>query len=484
MSFRYYILRRLFLLPLALLPLHTLCQVLSDKAYKEISLIQKTMENNMSVEKKNGCYTFKTIFRHYYWDSSMQEQVIGHLPYRYMDLDYSDPHEGLDHGGPVNHVTYEISSDNIKILIYDRVQLVCEFGNNGSEKAPNDPFIEYLKCTSGKSEIINGAILLDDDTNMKAQVSYSCSHSKRHMQYDGGETRKKVGGRVRKGRKINYFAPWQFVHQQTVIYDFNKIAKSLGVSKKQLAYSLIEKGIKGIVTNKEGIYTDIRDRDLKYFKYCLWNIFGDNSDLNKSFQSTHPKVEAMNKEQILNRANTSFEKAKNLIKTGNRGQAIEMLDTVSFFYKEALAWCVSNEEKQDVLEKYLSSLRTQTFNAYRLLKTQGKYKDVFDRNYEYFNNYYKEEAKAYWIAVENGLGIVALDVKDFDDAILHLDNVVNEVEGSNDRNLAIKEMLLLCKAYIGANKVVEAGELVDIILQEQPQNKEAIEFKKILDPSK
>ena len=62
--------------------------------------------------------------------------------------------------------------------------------------------------------------------------------------------------------------------------------------------------------------------------------------------------------------------------------------------------------------------------------------------------------------------------------------MVNEVEGSNDRNLALQEMLLLCKAYIGANKVVEAGELVDIILQEQPQNKEAIEFKKILDPSK
>ena len=71
-----------------------------------------------------------------------------------------------------------------------------------------------------------------------------------------------------------------------------------------------------------------------------------------------------------------------------------MLDTVSFFYKEALAWCGSNEEKQDVLEKYLSSLRTKTFNAYRLLKTQGNYTDVFDRNYEYFNNYYKEEAKA------------------------------------------------------------------------------------------
>lgn len=463
------------------MPLSTLCQTLSDKACKEISLIQKMMKNSMSVEKKGDSYIFKTVFRHNYWDTSMQEQVVGHLPYRYMDLAYSDPHEGLDHGGPVNHVTYEFSSDNIKILIYDRVQLVCEFDDRGSEKAPNDPFVEYLKCTPGKPEIINGIILLEDGPDIEAQVLYSCSHSKRHMKYIGGEIRKKVGGKVRRGKIINHYAPWQFIHQQTVTYDLNKIAKSLGVSKKQLAYFMIEKGIKGIITNKDGIYTDIKGRDLRYFKYCLWNIFGDNHDLNMLFQSSLPKVEAMSKEQIIIKADTYFEKAKNLIKNGNRGQAIEMLDTVSIFYKEALAWCVNDVEKLEVMEKYQSSLRTQTFNAYRLMKTQGKYQEVYERNYEYFNNYYREDAKAYWLAVENGLGIVALDVKDFDDAIFHFNNVVNEVEGSRDRSLAIKEMLLLCKAYIGANRTEEVKELVDIILQEQPQNKDALEYKKNLD---
>ena len=465
------------------MPLSALCQTLSDKACQEILLIQKVMENNMSVEKKNGCYIFKTVFAHWYLEGAAdkQWQVVGHLPTRYMadDLMYSIPFEGYDHR-PINSVTFEFSSNNIKIKIYDRLQLNCDFDKNGTEKAPNDPFVEYLRCKSGKSETINGMILFDDGPNIETQALYTCSHSKRHLKM-GVPGSKIVRGRVRRARAIDFYAPWQFVHQQTVTYDLNKIAKSMGVSKKQLAYSMIEKGIKGIVTNKEGIYTDIKDRDLRYFIYCLWNLFGDKSDLNKSFQQTPPIAEAMNKEQILNRANTYFEKAKNLIKNGNRGQAIEMLDTVSIYYKEALAWCTNSEEKLEVMEKYLSSLRTQTFNAYRLMKTQGKYQEVFERNYEYFNNYYREDAKAYWIAVENGLGLVALEIKDFDDAILHLTNVVNEMEGHPDKNLTIKEMLWLCKAYIGANRVEEARELVDIILEEQPQNNEALEYKKILD---
>jgi hypothetical protein len=76
---------------------------------------------------------------------------------------------------------------------------------------------------------------------------------------------------------------------------------------------------------------------------------------------------------------------------------------------------------------------------------------------------------------------VALDIKDFDDAILHLTNVINEMEENHDRNHAIEVMLLLCKAYIGANRTKEARELVDIILEEQPQNNEVLEYKKILD---
>ena len=464
------------------MPLSALCQTLSDKACQEILLIQKVMENSMSVEKKNGCYVFKTVFAHWYLEGAAdkQWQVVGHLPIRYMDnLMHSIPFEGYDNR-PVNSVTFEFSSDNITIKIYDRIQLNCEFDKTGTEKAPNDPFVEYLGCTSGKSEIINGIILFDDGPNIETQVLYSCSHSKLHLKM-GVPGSRLVAGRVRRARAIFHFAPWRFVHQQTVTYDLNKIAKSLGVSKKQLAYSMIEKGIKGIVTNKEGIYTDIKDRDLRYFKYCLWNIFGDNRDLNKSFQSSLPKVKAMDKEQILIKADTYFGKAKNLIKNGNRGQAIEMLDTVSIYYKEALAWCTNDAEKREVMEKYLSSLRTQTFNAYRLMKAQGKYQEVFERNYEYFNNYYREDAKLYWIVVENGLGIVALDIKDFDDAILHLTNVINEMEENHDRNHAIEVMLLLCKAYIGANRTKEARELVDIILEEQPQNNEVLEYKKILD---
>lgn len=454
-------------------------QSLSNDAAREVSMYLKMMKGSMSVSHSHGKYSFTSTFKHSYQLGNDQD-VMGHLPYKYLDLDYSDPHEGLDHGGPISRLTYEITNDAIVLKIYDRVQLTCDFDNSGTEKAPADPFAQYLKCKSGVAQTIEGMILLENGKHVKCSVPSLCNHSKRHMKYDGGESNKRINGRLKRGRSINYYAPWQFVHNQTVTYDLNKISKSQNISKKELAYRLIKNKIIGIVTNEGGVYNDVEDSERRHLVYCLWKLFGNDSDLKSDYTSAATVSEPMSKEQLLARANDYIKKGKEAVQAKERDKAIELFESAAINYKEAILWSTTEEQKQQIYESYMSSLRMQTFNAYRLMKTTGRFKDTFERNYDYFVTSVRYDAPTHWITLENGLGVIALEIKAFDEAENHFQMVLNEITDNPDRSLVAKVKIFLAQAYIGGKKKKEAATIVDEVLDELPDNKEAVECKRLI----
>ena len=451
-------------------------QSLTSEAAREVSLYLRMMKGSMSVSHSQDKYSFHSTFKHSY-QLGNDEDVMGHLPYKYMDLDYSDPHEGLDHGGPISRINYEITKDAIVLKIYDRVQLTCDFDDHGTEKAPADPFTQYLKCKPGVIQVIDGMILLEKGTNIRCQVNLSCNHNKKHMKYNGGESRAWKNGKLKKGSIINYYAPWQFTHNQTVTYNLNKIAQSLNISKKELAYQLIENRVNGIVTNEGGVYNDVEDSERRHLVYCLWKLFGNDEDLNVTNQSLDVNKKTVSREQLLATANDFFNRGKKAVQAKEREKAVELFESAAVNFKEAIECSSTVTQKQQIIDIYMSSLRMQTFNAYRVMKISGKCQDIFERNYEYFTTTIKHEAPSHWISLENGLGVIALELKAYNEAETRFLLVANEIADNPDRTLVAKIKLFLVQAYMGEKKKTEAMDVIDEVLKEFPDNKEAIDYK-------
>ena len=474
--FHYFYVKGTFYLLIASFTMHAYGQNLSNEALHKVMTYKKLMSGSMSVKKENGIFIFSSVYKCPY-NRGPEEGYIKHIPTRYLNLAYSDPHEGLDHGGPVNRITYEVSTDKIVIKIYDRVQLVCDFDDNGTEKAPVDPFSEFLQCKPGTPETIDGKIIFDNGDNLRTKIIRSCTHNKKHMQYIGATTYGYHKGKVREGRSINYYAPWQFSHNQTVTYNLNQIAKSLGITKRDLIYQLIENGVSGIVTDKGELYNYLSDNEKYYLVYSLWNLFGNQAELEKSTTSNTKQNESVSRNIILGKANHLFNAAKIAVENKQRKRAITILDTALVVYKEALEWSINDEQRKEVLQSYMSAFRTQTFNAYRLMNDDKESLSLFQRNYDYLNTL-RFEAPVDWQAMEIGIGTIALEMKNYNDAICHLSLGLDEMNAPS--SVMVKVKLLLAKAYLGAEMKQNAESLLDNILELDPDNSEVQNLKKQL----
>lgn len=458
----------------------TSAQQLSDEAQRRVSRTLRIMEGSTAIKKVGGIYTFEATFKHEY-DNFGQLEAIGHLPYRYMmNLAYSDPHEGLD-SRPINKITYEISTDKVVLKIYDRVQLTCETYDNGQEKAPADPFTQFLKCKSGSTETIDGILLFEDKNFIRPKIVTSCSHSKKHMQYIGGTNYGIRNGQIKKGVEINYYAPWKFTHNQVVTYDLNKIAKDNNITKKQLVYYIIEKGLIGIGTNKDGMYNDLSDEEQYYLIFSLWKLFGNPEDLSPNSMAQkveEPKIAS--RAELMTKANHYLDAAKIAVQQKQREQAILLLDTAIFHFAKAYEWCENKEQEDETWKLYINAYLRQTYNAYRLMKTSPNYISIFRRNYDYFTNKVKSTSPSDWAMLEDGLGMIALELKDYEEAITHLSVELKVITNVPDLKFVNRVRVLLAKAYIGAEKYDEAKKLIDYILDIQPDNSEAKELKERL----
>lgn len=293
--------------------------------------------------------------------------------------------------------------------------------------------------------------------------------------YIGATTYGYHKGKLRKGRSINYFAPWKFFHNQTVTYDLNQIAKSIGIPKKNLVYQLIENGVSGIVTDKGGLYNYLDDNEKCYLVYSLWNLFGSQAELDKNAPGSIKQKESVSRNYLLGKADQLFNAAKIAIKNKQRKSAIAILDTALVVYKETLEWSINDEQRKEVLQSYMSAFRTQTFNAYRLMNDDKESYSLFQRNYDYLNTL-RFEAPVDWQAMEIGIGTIALEMKNFNEAICHLSLGLDEMDAPS--NVMVKVKLLLAKAYIGAGMKQNADDLLDNILEQDPNNSEVQDLKK------
>ncbi len=222
---------------------------------------------------------------------------------------------------------------------------------------------------------------------------------------------------------------------------------------------------------------DLSDEEQYCLILSLWKLFGNPRELVSVNEQKAPRAKVISYVDMMTEANQYFDAAKSAVKDKQRKQAIELLDTAIIKYKEALDWCVSDQQKDETLQSYMSAYRTQTFNAYRMMRTDSICGVIYHHNYAYFSNEVRYNAPAEWAALEDGLGMIAFEIEDYDDAIFHLGLALNEIESNPDANFTNSVRILLVKSYLGAGKIDEAKLLNNYILEIQPGNVEAKELK-------
>ena len=247
------------------------------------------------------------------------------------------------------------------------------------------------------------------------------------------------------------------------------MAQSMGITVDELKKEIINSGLMVLGVND----------------YILWEETFSDIVVYSLAQQLGVTPETLNRqkgEDFLAKADSYFENGKVALKEKQRAKAIELLESAIKNYKKAIDLdnSFTVEKQQQILESYLSALRIQTFNAYRLMKSDGTHSEVFQRNYDYLSKFLRKSRPAHFDMVRHGLGYIALEIKDYEDAIKFLQFVFDkkDMPFEPSERKALDEILIrLAKAYIGANRMEEAKDVIESVLREEPENPDAIECK-------
>lgn len=428
-----------------------------------------TIEETGSLSKnKNGDFVF------FSWGAGL------YVDYDYDQYDFSVPFkvEGM-RNRPTGSTTLTITKQGISIKTYNDVQYKTEFYSNtgdmmkeGTAKKPDDAHTSSLGCKSGRRA--GGMSFQIGDKRYKCKANLTCQHNVKRLvvtitskKYDYKKG-KYLYGAGDPGGSTDFISPWKFSHTLTCQISFNDMAQSMGITVDELKKKIISEGFDIIGVND----------------YTLWTgMFSDIVvySLAQQLGYTPETINRQEGEEILAKAESYFEKGKSAVKEKQRANAIELLESATSYYKKALDYPFTAEKKQKIWDSYLSALRTQTFNAYRLMKSEGTHADIFQRNYGNLSQLLKKNNSVLFDMFEYGLGTIALEIKEYDDAIHYLQFINSKKDQSLDSSerKAVDEILMcLAKAYIGANRTEEAKEIIEIVLREEPENPDAIECRK------
>ncbi len=430
-----------------------------------------TIEETGSLSKnKNGDFVF------FSWGTGL------YVDYDYDKYDFSVPFkvEGM-RNRPTGSTTLTITKQGISIKTYNDVQYKTEFYSNtgdmmkeGSAKKPDDAHTSSLGCKSGsRAGVMSFQI---GDKRYKCKANLTCQHNVKRLvvtitskKYDYKKG-KWLYGAGDPGGSSDFISPWKFSHTLTCQFSFNDMAKSMGITVDELKKKIISEGLMVLGVND----------------YILWEeTFSDIVvySLAKQLGVTPETLNRQKGEDFLAKADSYFENGKAALKEKQRAKAIELLESAIRHYKKALDLdnSFTVEKQQQILESYLSALRIQTYNAYRLMKSDGTHSDVFQRNYDYLSKFLRKSRPAHFDMVRHGLGYIALEIKDYEDAIKFLQFVFDkkDMQFEPSERKALDEILIrLAKAYIGANRMEEAKDVIESVLREEPENPDAIECKK------
>lgn len=410
----------------------------------------KSIEETGNLSKdKNGNYTFSC------WGAGL------YVHYDYDKFDFPPfKVEGM-RGRPTGSTTIIISQQAITIKTYNDVQYATEFYENtgsvlkeGSAKKPDDAYTECLGCKSGSR---SGTLTFQiGNDKYKSNASVTCQHNVKRLLVRHGSNDP--------GSSSDFLSPWKFSHTLTCRFSFSDMAKSVGISSLELKKMIVSEGLKYIGVNNYVFWIDTYS---DIFVYTLAKQLGCSVE----------DVKRWKEEIILAKAQSYYERGREAVKEKQRSKAVDLLESATLCFKEALNSSLPIEKQQQIMETYFSALRIQTFNAYRLMKTEGTHGNIYKRNYDYFYRQ-RDKAPTELIMIENGVGLIDLEIKDYDEAIKHLLFVANSIVDNPDRRAVNENLLYLAKAYLGANMKEKANVILDDILKEDPQNSEAIECKK------
>lgn len=167
---------------------------------------------------------------------------------------YSDPYEGLLHHDEGEY-SFSLTKSLLTYTNKDQIQVACEtHPKTGKPLRPSDGAKESFGCKTGTRNAIAQVLLMGKPLKIKYTVT--CNHSTYQSSYfnvvygDGTPVNQSRGGHdqsINRGVRPNGtrvqrnddYAPWRQIHNQTVKYNLDEIARLNNISKKELVSLMI-----------------------------------------------------------------------------------------------------------------------------------------------------------------------------------------------------------------------------------------------------
>lgn len=198
---------------------------------------------------------------------------------------YSDPYVSCL-PQPYSKCTFTVNANTIKFTFEDAIQTDCQFkrvktswgGESDAPTKPRDFMRGCLGCKGGTSSFVG--YVYTEKGRLKIRVTNNCTHkiyqtprtTKLRGHYSNGASF--TQGAL--GTQADPFAPWRSVHNQTTTINLAESAKLNGMTKKELATSLL--GCEKWLVNRSGQPYSFDGMELKVMFYFLWNTFGFSMD--------------------------------------------------------------------------------------------------------------------------------------------------------------------------------------------------------------
>lgn len=367
---------------------------------------------------------------------------------------------------PTGSTLIKITKNGIAIETFNDVLYNTEFyKDTGAPKKPEDPYSIALNCKNGQNAI-NSFFVLKGKV-YKCYGKSSCSHYSQKIVVDqsGKMTHKVTGAEKNISANTVFISPWKFMHKMNLFISFDEMAKSAGISRQQLLKEIVS-------DNKFKIYTD-------YYKFWRDEVYNNVLVYSISKQE-HYNIAQLKQEcekdieMRINSADSYFQQAKNAVKQNNRALAVELLGKTAEEYHSAVTIMDHTAQRSELLELFFSVKIAQTTNAYRLLKEGGAFQKIFDDNLSFFKEIQSQTAIPYHLLMES-IGIVAVEIRNYDDAIKYLKNAI--IIGGKDIDDEGCHVAL-ADAYIGMGNKREALSTLQYIQAKYPQNKRLLELRK------